>query len=337
MPEPDPPKLTMPDFMIEETIEDITRAIFTSTEAEVVIADDPPDTLILEQLYDWIEDPKAITERETPREPGLHASSLHEVCGRREILIYLALMQDLGDLKVSNNPHTVGNYMTFDAGHMLHHLWQDKYFGPSQLLYGNWKCLGCLNVMEDRLMPKKCSSCGAERWRIKYEEMKVRVSLSAPVVGSTDGVIIEEAGNVLSKKRILELKSLSPSRFKLKKAPDPEHIVQVHVYMKGMGLDEAILVYIDRGKQCSWSVRNGEFKAGQPNVKTYVVKFDEKLWAEIEAMVEVYALAVANIALFEAKAEDLRVLHPKNYNRVCDTDTCPKARSCPVVDLCFSV
>lgn len=286
----------------------------------------PADDMLAD-LYAWLEgDYEELVF--DPRTPGLHASSLWKTCARREVIS--VLFNDYN----KPYPQTAGNKFTQDLGHSLHQWWQERYLGPHGILLGRWHCVGCDTVTEGK-MPLNCP-CGTD-WRDAVRYLETRVSLKdIKVDGACDG-ILQDART--GKKRVFEFKSKSTNQYRMIHAPTFDHIIQVHVYMKGLGLDEAIIVYQDKGKSCSWSFNKGNFKAGKPNIKAYLVKFDEALWAETVKIVEEYHASQVYIEA-ELKgnkktvSEAEEILH--NYNRVCSSESCNLAKSCHVAKKCFS-
>lgn len=286
-----------------------------------------PAEQMLQDLYSWIERPGVEEERNAHRAPGLHASSLHRVCARREILA-----QDF-KLVVERQPMTVGNFLTVDVGHALHQWWQDEYLGPSGLAFGNWRCKRCHHLHKDTTCPKKCfHPCESEKFT--YEEYGVDLK-DLKTVGHMDAVLLEKPWDKRSKKRVGEIKTKSPYQYKHISGPELAHVIQTHVYMKGMGLTEAIIIYIAKGKQCKWTIRSGEFIAGSPRVKAYVVGFDDALWASLEKRINDYWQAQADIQ--ELKDGLITSLDASSYDRVCPTATCDMAKACALREVCFAV
>lgn len=295
-----------------------------------------PAKQMLQHLYNYLEKPQVVKERSIHRVPGLHASSLHSTCARREIIIEIAMTVSKKKMVIQEECQKAGSTFTQDLGHALHDWWQNNYLGEAGLLYGPWKCSGCLAAIEG-LKPSTCASCG-KKGGFRYQEMSVHVKDGLDIHGHTDGIVVDIPGMASSKHRILEIKTKSPSQYPTIHGPASQHVIQVHTYMKGLGLDEAIIIYIAKGKQCAWTVRNGMFKAGAPRVKGFLVPFDHELWAGIEKRVVEYHEAQRRITAVkkgEAKAED--VLNPKEFTRICSDIKCSMARKCAVKDVCFSV
>jgi hypothetical protein len=302
---------------------------------------DDPAQKFLSHVYAYLETPEIYEARSSHRIPGLHASSLHSTCARREILVAIAIMVSESPIKVYREAASAGGAFTQDLGHALHDWWQNKYLGDSGLIYGKWRCVRCGNVIEGT-KPKKCKvgmDCiGKKNSRFEYQEMSVHVKEGLEIHGHTDGIILETPYDLTSKRRIFELKTKSPTQYPTIHSPDRKHVIQVHVYMYGLGLDEAIITYTNKGKQCAWTVKKGNFIAGKPHVKAYLVPFDEKLWASVTKIVREYHEAKRRIdAVADGHGDPKKLLNPHEFTRVCESAKCQMARSCAVAELCFSV
>lgn len=294
------------------------------------------------------------------RKPGLHASGLGSVCGRRSLVI-----EAFGAPSV---PNTAGNYLTYDVGHSAHAWWQERYLGPKQELWGDWKCMACrcphcepaldplleLSLDEKKeiwdqcdvcrgtgrkvtrgLMPMDCS-CGTP-WQdsVRYMELPV-INEELNYVGHTDGILVHGP-----KRRLFELKTMSPSEHaKLVKGlapyengPHPSHVVQAHAYMEPLGLDEALIVYLNKGSQCKWTVdRCGQFVAGEPKVSRFIVKWNQELWDGIVARISDHHRAMDLLKTSPRPSREDIMRLP----RVCSDSKCMMAQRCPVSTECFS-
>lgn len=302
---------------------------------------DDPANKFLKHLYSYLETPAIYEARSSHRIPGLHASSLHSTCARREVLIALAILVSESPVVVYKEAASAGGAFTQDLGHALHEWWQNKYLGDSGLLYGEWRCVRCRTVTEGT-KPKRCKKgldcIGKKNSRFEYQEMSVHVKDGLDIHGHTDGIILETPFDLESKRRIFELKTKSPNQYPTIHSPDRKHVIQVHTYMAGLGLDEAIIVYTNKGKQCAWTFRKGNFIAGKPAVKAYLVPFDEKLWEQVTKLVREYHEAKRRIdAVADGHGDPKKLLNPHEFTRVCESAKCQMARSCAVVELCFSV
>lgn len=84
------------------------------------------------------------------------------------------------------------------------------------------------------------------------------------LVGETDPVIFGENGAI---DKLFEVKSKNPFNFKyVKDEPQLSHVYQTHVYMQGLGLDEADI----------WYVQIPDF-----DDVVHTVEFDDEVWGDI--------------------------------------------------------
>lgn len=301
-------------------------SLMDDTDKEPVVA--PPATRFLEELYEWLAGPYEKTVH-YERTGGLHASSLSKTCARKEIL------SALFDMRQIQPPQKAGNKFTQDLGHALHQWWQERYLGPQGVLIGDWHCVACGTTTNGK-MPLDCP-CGAD-WRdaVHYKELVVNVP-ELQVTGATDGILVDA---LTGTKRIFEFKSKSTNQFRMIHGPVYDHVIQTHVYMKGLNLREAIIVYMDKGKQCPWRIAKGIFKSGKPNIKAYLVKFDDELWKDVSSVVHEYhkARELIDSGVVNSDLEvDAAAAAVSKFTRICPTSECNLAKSCHVVENCFSL
>lgn len=284
-----------------------------------------PSKDLVEDLIEWLERDKT----EKARAPGLHCSSLWKTCARTPLLMAM-----FGDL-IEEEKLKAGSHMTFDMGHALHDMIQNHYLGPFGRLWGNWKCLNCQAIVHVGTLPKSCGRCDVP-WRnpkdgtinIVYDESFVK-DKELDYCGHCDGIILGRDGK---KKRVFEFKTKSKSQFGRLRRPEFSHIIQVHAYMNGLGLREAIVLYWDKGSQCDWS-RDGEgnWLAGDVHLKAYHIPFDDELWAEMKTRIMDYHKATALVkTLPTVTSQDVM-----KFKRVCAHDKCDLAISCKVSKFCF--
>lgn len=300
----------------------------------------------LSELSNWLTTCDSVIHR--PREPGLHASGLASVCARREII------EETFGKKAKKS--SAGKQLTYDIGHAMHFWWQHRYLGPKQELWGEWMCLACrcqtcgdsdLSSRPDSdcksckgygrkittgFMPLKCE-CGVD-WRdaVRYLEPHV-VNKELGYVGHTDGILVHKK----NKRRIFEFKTDGPSTYDERTEPNPEHVIQAHAYMGPLGLTETLIVYQAKAKQCDWSKENGEWLAGPPCVKPYLIHYDPIIWGPIEQRIKKHHEARALIQkLLDEKRHPTRDDIAK-FDRVCDSPKCKLARDCSVAKQCFSI
>ena len=306
-------------------------------------------------LTTWLEGRYSSTVHDD-RAPGLHASGLGKLCGRRRFLAAI-----FGENHI---PHTAGNYFTFDVGHSLHWWWQERYLGPKQELWGDWVCMGCPcpgcgravsqpgvtrelrrevtqrcgacrgtgGKVTRGLMPLDCE-CG-KPWQVAvhYLELPV-VNKELSYVGHADGIL-----NHKPKRRLFEFKTISPSEYDKLKGPQAEHIIQMHAYMQPLGLEEAIIVYENKGSQCKWKVNMfGQFEALEPKITPYLIKFDDEVWNGIVARIkEDHRARICLQEIMDSGKQPTR-LDVAKFPRTCEDKKCNLAARCPVSRECFHV
>jgi len=309
------------DIFLEglEDEEELPRAVDVAESAN-------PARDFIDDLVYWLENVKT----EPPRAPGLHCSSLWKTCARKELL-----KTQYADY-VKAEVIKAGSRMTFDMGHALHDMIQNIYLGPAGRLWGDWKCVNCQDIVFRGTLPEACPKCDIP-WRnekdghqnIVYAELFVKDE-DLDYCGHCDGVILGRTG----KKRVFEFKTKSKSQFESLRRPDTPHIIQVHAYMNAMNLEEAILLYWDKGSQCDWSRNSdGTWNAGTPHLKAYRVEFDHELWASIVARIHDYHKAHKLI-------RDLPTINGESvmkFRRICSHDKCDLAKECEVKAYCFKL
>lgn len=270
-------------------------------------------SVFLQDIFAWVE---KVARDEPPDDPNfIRSSNLYKVCGRREAI--LMAEPSMRPRRISS----VGGQLTFDVGHALHWWWQNRYLGPMGRLWGNWFCARCDKVVIQGLMPKRCPSCDQGYKKvITYEEMVLK-NERLRYKGHPDGLLVDAPG---PPKLLFELKSKKSERFETLKKPDPEHSIQAHSYMRPLGVREAMIVYVDKGKQVLWKVLGGRITpVGPPRVKVYHILFDDALWADVEKRI-----------LDHWRAKD--GAPPEELCRICPSPTSSFARICAARDVCFS-
>ena len=287
---------------------------------------DPAKDLV-DDLVDWLENGKT----EPPRAPGLHCSSLWKTCAR------IPLLSEVYSDLIIEEQLKAGSRMTFDMGHALHDMIQNVYLGPFGRLWGEWKCLNCQKVIHKGTMPKSCPECELP-WRddrdgsqnIVYSEMFVK-DKDLDYCGHCDGVLL---GRDETQRRVFEFKTKSKSQFATLRRPEAAHVIQVHAYMNGLGLKEAVILYWDKGSQCDWSRdSDGKWLAGNPHLKSFHVKWDEELWAAMVKRIRDYHRATTMVRKLPTVTTETVMQFP----RVCTHNGCDLAKACPVAKPCFSL
>lgn len=298
----------------------------------------------LDDLGGWLEQKyEALVHAE--RKPGLHASGLWKVCARKELLTHI--------FGAKKRHLKAGNQLTFDVGHALHFWWQHRYLGPKQELLGDWICSACPcpkckgrktkiakcdacrhtgRKLVHGKMPMNCE-CGTP-WQesITYLELEV-VDEELQYVGHADGVLDCADG----KQRVFEFKTIGPNGYPDLQSPKVSHVIQAHSYMRPLGLDEALIVYQDKGKQCDWLMSGGTWTTGKTHIKPFIVKFDQEIWAPIEQRIREHHDAWAFIQSLIDEDEKATPEDVAKLRRVCGSPRCELARDCPVRNQCFTM
>jgi len=92
----------------------------------------------------------------------------------------------------------------------------------------------------------------------------------------------------------LEIKSMNPDEFSRLTKPKPEHIEQAHVYMACLNLPVMWFIYFNKG--------NANYTKSSD--RRFVIPFDPKLWANLEARFEeVHNIAYLHVANSHALPE----------------------------------
>lgn len=256
----------------------------------------------------------------------IRISSLGAICPREEVLRFrhdvprsAAINPDLG--------------LTFEFGHSIHWIMQNKVMAATGRIVGSWRCTWCGeiygSIKSEGLLPRpsKCIRCGAvagevsrvnnrpvvgshgesflfvEEWLGNHEYM---------VGGTPDGYMVDGDPNSFTPADviILEFKSASENNFaKYKKAADFMHVIQCQCYMWLTGFKRAKIIYINKG----------EF--GMEGIVEHDVSYDEE------------TITMVKDAVRQIRAGMMGGPIPERV--ACDTPTCPRAKDCDVAKLCF--
>jgi len=178
-------------------------------------------------------------------------------------------------------------------------------------------------------MPKGCPECGGKRHEVlayvetsfKHEELDY--------TGSCDGIV--QFGD---EEAVFEFKTISASQYPNLHAPKPEHVVQVHAYMAAGGYKVALIVYQNKGKTCAWTRSSaGVWKAGRPNVKAYLVRFDDDLWLHMKKRVIDWHKANEAVKKLPVVSDDDVTKH----TRICAHPGSHLATECSFREECFKL
>jgi hypothetical protein len=283
----------------------------------------------------WLED--TFRERDNGSVEGyLRASGIHETCGRREAIFNWA-----PHLDQSSEATTAGRRITLDVGHQAHKWWQNRYLGPRGVLWGDWCCIRCSPLTDGGAllprhrgrMPKNCPNCSAARMiggqeNIVFAEMLVKDD-DLRYSGHPDGLLVEPPNTKPTV--LLEIKTIANSRWDGLCGPETAHRFQIHVYMRSIGVSEALVVYLDKGKQADWSYSSGRFYARNPHIKAFHVEFDLRFWGRLERRLRDYNRARALMSR-DSAVDSTNV---ETFPRVCESVKCKLAAGCPAKTECF--
>ena len=183
---------------------------------------------------------------------------------------------------------------------------------------GDWKCTSCGQLRQFQKKPK--TGCDREdincNWR--YEEVRLK---NPPITCGFD--LFLDVGK--PKARLIELKTMIKEKFVELKAPLAEHRLRTNLYLRMISespLEDRVetsvghVLYIAKSYG-NWNPDEGVLTP----FKEYEVKRDDKQTDEV----------VARTVEFQTYRDTDKV--PK---KVCPSATCKRAKSCKVVQECFS-
>jgi CRISPR/Cas system-associated exonuclease Cas4 (RecB family) len=273
--------------------------------------------------------------RRVRRSDGFHASSIGTMCLRLETL-RRAVPRAHDSKTFPGELHA-----RFQIGHAVHERWQRDILGKMRVLKGNWECSRCTRLQKDCFMPtdpcphcrwqvdpnkhypapasrksqdcatgckwpggffeapRDCAFCErGGRWNFRESFIKIE---DYDIVGAYDGLVVYNGVE-----RILEMKTKDVWAWDKMDAPHESHVIQANWYMKGTGVKEAVVAYINKNSGL---------------MKEYLVKFDQK----------VIDHGLRNIDAVRAALEDEEL-----PNGVCGSPREKKAKECAYSDLCFA-
>ena len=218
------------------------------------IADLNPDNLeqglsILDSVAQRMEDQiEAEPGDGNERAGGIHAS---EISGCQRRLVYSVM-----DTKRQDKIAFVWR-RRFKLGHKIHDMLQEEF---KQLSYS----------------PEHFTRFTEE---VKISPTLQKVAAKWEIHSSCDGVfeIGEKSTGTLLLRAGVEIKSMNPDEFSKLTKPKPEHIEQAHVYMACLDLPMMWFLYFNKGNQ----------NYTKSNDHRFIVPFNPKLWAELEARFEI--------------------------------------------------
>lgn len=240
---------------------------------------------------------KLESKREVPiptPQTQYRVSGLSKMCPREEVLRHIHGVKKYQSIEARLQ-------RVFDFGTAIHEFVQNNWF--SDWLIGEWQCISCGFIHPGR-KPAACNeSCRSEGFR--YKEITMILE-NEGISGHTDGVLDIDGKHVL-----LEIKTCSSKQYELitimRKRPLDQHLDQVQLYMWLLGVDEAVIIYLEK---------------------------DESLLAEFSVKKDD---SVAE--KFLKRVQDARsgmVSGKPPEREICDSPTCSRAKACSTKALCFA-
>ena len=250
----------------------------------------------------------------------LRASGIPNLCPREEVLAVLNNVFRKDDIDAGLN-------LTFLHGTSLHWGVQNHLLGPMGVLYGTWRCDKCgfMHGQPDPLRkdqrvedwaiprPKQCGvplSSGKEQcgsYEFTYHEHHFK-DQAARLSGHSDGFLALPGLNGMG---VLEIKSIG-ARYarEIKQAPQIGHIIQAHVYMMFTGFKWAKIMYWQKSEFGLNALVEHHIDRDEETIRR-IIDMANGVWNGIRSQGEFMP------------------------ERICANATCPRAKSCQLVDLCF--
>lgn len=207
---------------------------------------------VLNQYLDGLND---LPRKQSTRAPGLHCSTLYNLCPRA---IWLAMRLPKEDKAVivvpdgSATPKVLEREridpkfrMILDVGSACHDLLQNDYLAKARVLFGRWRCSHChqITAVDDLLPLAPCGTCPKSKWKYQEPGMKL-IQDGILVTGFADGVLL-----INGKKYLFEAKTINSRGFTMLKTAEEGHIFQAQLYMSELQLNSALIVYLNKDTQ----------------------------------------------------------------------------------------
>ena len=245
----------------------------------------------------------------------LRASGLPKLCPREEVICSIEHITRPDDVDAGLN-------LTFLHGTALHWAVQNQLLGPLGCLYGTWKCNDCGRMYgqpmgqtryEDWAIPMPTTPCTTpcrtdgccDSTSYTYVEASFKDD-DLRLTGHADGFLVLPG---LPGMGVLEIKSIG-ARYarEIKVAPQYDHIIQAHAYMLFTGFKWGKILYWQKAE------------SGLSCLVEHHVERDEETIRRIQDAI---------------RSTWAGVVLKSPPERICASQDCAKAKSCPVASLCF--
>lgn len=308
-----------------------------------------------------------LTRVELKRESklGFFVSQIPNMCLRKEV--YRHLSQSV-EVPVANTMMR----KIFDAGHAIHSYWQNRYLGPSNVLYGTWKCVRCEGETYGHMPKDPCKQCGWHKplksnskfkagvapcantciWKggynaygrdcrmcklglgnYEYREPRLLYKIDGDPEMEIRGYC-DGMAKIQENQYVLEMKSKGHSGFSKVRKPDKDHVEQCNL---ALGI-------LKRNK--IWGCKSGlvvYICKSTNNIKSFEVPFDEKMFEKsldkVRKVVKAVRALRSNPELSSWSEEQFNVEIDKvlkGNKRPCGSPDCSNAKACLHADVCFA-
>jgi hypothetical protein len=244
----------------------------------------------------------------------MRVSSLYRICAREEVICSL-------HNKKRTDIIEPGLMMIFNHGHGLHYALQNIVLPDIGVLKGQWICLKCGHKhggypkdgghIETSVVfrPDECAHCGNSNSTPQdaffFNELRF-ADEDILLQGHNDGFLQVDGREGLG---VLEAKSIGdrPS-WEVRQTPRIDHVIQAQAYMMLTDTQWAIILYWNKGGY------------GDNMIIEHFVERDEDTILGIRQMIRSIRVGIRD----------------REYpERICETGKCPRAKECPVGELCF--
>jgi hypothetical protein len=237
----------------------------------------------------------------------VRASGFADMCPREEVLCGLHEVTRTKTVDPGLN-------LIFTHGHSLHWGLQNIVLPKIGCLIGVWKCVKCMKrygryeqgVPLDSTLVRRPKACVCECEEFIYDEISL-VNHEYRVTGHPDGFLVLPG---LPSIGLFEAKSIGPKQaWMIKNGPLMGHVIQVQLYMWMTGVKWSKVLYWDKSKFGMDSLTEHQVDFS-PETLEVLKKSLSSIWTGIQT----------------------GILPEK----ICTTESCPRATSCPVKSICFS-